>query len=170
MIEFSDYECPFCRSFTSNTFPRIEQQYIKTGKLKYYTFSFPLKGHANAALAARAALCANDRGKFWEMHERLLFRQDGDNLTRDGLIRKARDLRLDDAGFQECLDMGGHSDEVARDSATGEGVGVLGIPCFLLGFTDPESNNVQVARLVDGARPFEQFKEVIDELLSSRTP
>jgi protein-disulfide isomerase len=169
MIEFSDYQCPFCQSFASNTFPRIEQEYIQTGRLKYYSFNFPLNGHVNAEIAARAALCANDQGKFWEMHQSLFSRPNGQNLTRENLINMAEVLRIDRVGFQECLDMGEHSDEVARDSASGEKAGVQGIPCFLLGFTNPKDNRLQVIRVVSGARPFDQFKEVLDEMLSSRT-
>jgi protein-disulfide isomerase len=167
MVEFSDYQCPFCRNFESNTFPRIEREYIDAGKLKYYSLNFPLKGHQNAEIAARAALCANDQGKFWEMHDSLF---SGHSLTRDSLIKMSQELRMDDAGFQECLDMGGYTDEVQRDFTDGVKAGVHGIPCFFLGFTNPKDNKMQVLRLVSGARPFDQFKEVLDELLSSHTP
>jgi protein-disulfide isomerase len=167
MVEFSDYQCPFCRNFESNTFPRIEREYIDAGKLKYYSLNFPLKGHQSAEIAARAALCANDQGKFWEMHDSLF---SGHSLTRDSLVKMSQELRMDDAGFQECLDMKGHWEEVAQDSASGEKAGVHGIPCFFLGITNPKDNKVQVLRLVSGAKPFDQFKEVLDELLSSQTP
>jgi protein-disulfide isomerase len=167
MVEFSDYQCPFCRSFESNTFPRIEREYIDAGKLKYYSLNFPLKGHQNAEIAARAVLCANDQGKFWEMHDSLF---SGHSLTRDSLVKMSQELRMDDAGFQECLDMNGHWEEVAQDSASGEKAGVHGIPCFFLGITNPKDNKMQVLRLVSGAKPFDQFKEVLDELLSSQTP
>jgi protein-disulfide isomerase len=167
MIEFSDYECPFCHKFVSETLPRIEEEYIQAGKLKYYAFNFPLKSHPNAAIAARAVLCAKDSGRYWELRERLFSLKGAGNLSRESLLAMAKEAGVDEREFQECLDMGGYADEIQRDISDGEKAGVRGIPCFLVGFTDRGDSKVHILRLVSGARSYSQIKKVLDDLAAS---
>jgi protein-disulfide isomerase len=167
VVEFFDYECPYCRRFAHDEFPKIQDQYINSGKIKYYFFNYPLPSHHSALAAARGVLCANDGGKFWEMHERLFTGQGTQDLAVENLVKLARELKLDETGFRGCLNAGQHADEVERDVSYGRKAGLRGIPCFLFGVTDPEDEHLEVLRIVNGSRPFGQFKEILDDMLSS---
>ena len=102
LIEFSDYQCPFCARFVRETLPEIEKDYIKTGKLKYVFRDFPItSAHKDAFKAALAAGCALDQGKFWEMHDRLFENQTA--FTAHNLTQSAEAIGLNKEKFQQCL-------------------------------------------------------------------
>ncbi|MEK6853393.1 MAG: thioredoxin domain-containing protein [Nanoarchaeota archaeon] len=149
IIEWSDFECPFCARFYRDTLPLIEEEYIKTGKVKLVFRDFPLSFHQNAQKAAEAAECAGEQGKFWEMHD-LLFEQGVEGGTA-GFKQYAKQLGLNTAKFNECLDSGAMASEVRKDTADGAAAGIQGTPGFLIN-----------GKLVSGAQPFSSFKQVID--------
>lgn len=153
IVEWSDFECPFCARFYEQTLPSIEEEYIKTGKVKLVYRDFPLSFHTNAQKAAEAAECAGEQGKYWEMHD-MLFAQ-GVQGGVAGFKQYAKDLGLNTAKFDSCLDSGAMAGEVQKDMADGAAVGIQGTPGFIVN-----------GKLVSGAQPFAVFKQVIDAELN----
>jgi protein-disulfide isomerase len=152
IVEFSDFECPFCGRYFEQTYPKIVQNYIETGKVKYIFRDFPLSFHANAQKAAEAAECAGEQGKYFEMHDLLFANQD--SLNVESYKQYAEDLGLDTEQFNTCLDSGEMADEVAADFTYGQQVGVTGTPAFFIN-----------GKMISGAQPYEAFEQVIEEAL-----
>jgi protein-disulfide isomerase len=152
IIEWSDYECPFCERFASQTLPAITEQYIETGKVKLVFKDFPLSFHANAQKAAEAAECAGEQDKYYDMHD-LLFSK-GVSGGVDAFKAYAAELELDTEKFNDCLDTGKMADEVAEDMQEGVSAGITGTPGFIV-------NGQQIK----GAQPFQVFQQVIESFL-----
>ena len=146
IVEFSDFQCPFC-SRAIGTVDQVMEQYA--GKVRLVFRQFPLDFHDKAPKAAQAALCANEGGKFWEMHD-AMFKDQG-KLDPDALKATAVSLGLDATRFGECLDSGKMKKAVDEDIEAGKKVGVNGTPAFFVNGT-----------MLSGAQPLEAFKEVID--------
>ncbi len=163
IIEFSDYQCPFCSRFARNTFPEIARKYIDTGKVRYVFRDFPLDFHKQAPKAAEAANCAGDKGKYWEMHDKLFDSQSA--LSLENLRQYAVDIGLDADSFNTCIDSGKHAEEIAKDMEDGKKAMVSGTPSFVIGKTQSGKKDVTGKKLV-GARPFASFEQVIDQLLA----
>lgn len=163
IIEFSDYQCPFCERFFDETLPQLKQQY--EGQVKFVYRDFPLRSiHPWAQKAAEAAECADDQGKFWPYHDLIFQNQDALNSTlqsqgltgvQDSLKTFAADLSLDTATFDDCLDSGKYTSEVDKDLQDGQAAGVTGTPGFFI-------NGVSIR----GAQPFGVFQQVIDAALT----
>lgn len=153
IVEFSDYECPFCARFYSETFSKIEENYINTGKVKFVYRDFPLSFHANAQKAAEAAECAGDQGKYYEMHD-LLFEK-GVSGGVDAFKSYAIEIGLDSSEFDSCLDSGKFESEVQKDFEDGRALGVQGTPAFIIN-----------GQAISGAQPYEVFKQIIDSELN----
>lgn len=150
IIEFADFQCPFCARFYSQTLPQIEENYIKTGKVKLIYRDFPLSNiHKDAQKAAEAAECADDQDKFWEMHDKI-FENQG-SLSVENFKKWAEDLGLDTEEFDDCLDSGKHASEVQNDLRDGSSYGVRGTPAFFV-------NGI----LVSGAQPYSVFQQAIE--------
>ncbi|MEA2693125.1 MAG: hypothetical protein QOJ16_2512 [Acidobacteriota bacterium] len=150
IVEFSDFQCPFC----SRLLPTLDQVKKKYGdKVKIVFRQYPLPMHQNAPKAAEASLCANDQGKFWEMHDAMFADQQG--LAVDGLKAKATKIAgLKADQFNSCLDSGKHAEEVKKDIAAGSAAGVNGTPAMFVN-----------GRFINGAVPFEDVSKVIEEEL-----
>src|SRR3989338_2201069 len=154
IVEWGDYECPFCGRFFSQTLPLIKTNYIDTGKVKLVYMDFPLSFHPNAQKAAEAAECAGDQGKYWQMHDKLFgYGVQGGIST---FKQYAQQLGLNTASFNSCLDNGEKSSEVLDDFQDGQLAGVQGTPAFYV-------NGVEVS----GAQPFSVFQQIIDEQLET---
>lgn len=152
IVEFSEFECPFCARVN----PTLDQVRATYGdKVRIVFRHLPLPMHANAFKASEASLCADEQGKFWEMHDAMF--ADQRNLGLDALKAKAAGLGLDSARFDECLDSGRHAARVQADLTEGQQVGATGTPTFFIN-----------GRLLSGAQPFEAFKELIDDELARR--
>jgi len=151
IVEFSDYECPFCKRAET-----VVDQVMSTygDKIKVVFRDFPLPFHANARPAAEAANCAAAQGKFWEYHAKLFANQAA--LTPDKLNAYAGEIGLDGAKFSECLAQKPHAAAIDKDIEDGQKVGVSGTPAFFIN-----------GRMLSGAQPFEKFKELIDEELAA---
>ncbi len=149
MIEFSDFECPFCGRWFQQTFPAIDEKYIKTGKVKLVYRDFPLNFHTQAQKAAEASECADEQGKFWPMHDKLF--NEGVQGGVEGFKKYAKDIGLDTGKFNKCLDSGQMAAEIRKDLADGGRYGVSGTPGFFI-------NGVKVV----GAQPFQVFEQVIE--------
>lgn len=155
IYEYSDYECPFCARFYTNTLPALEKEYIETGKVKIVFKDFPLSFHAKAQKAHEAAEVARALGgdeAYWMMHDKIFENQNA--ISVSDLKRYARDLGLDGDKFDSLLDSGKFYEEVQADFREGQAAGVTGTPSFVI---DGE--------LLVGAQPIEAFREVIDSKL-----
>jgi protein-disulfide isomerase len=152
IVEFSDFQCPFC-SRVEPTVDRVMEDY--KGKVRLFFRDFPLPFHEKAPKAHEAALCANDQGKYWEMHKKLFANQQA--LDVEQLKGYAKDLQLDGAKFDKCLDSGSKAATVEAHKKAGEEAGVTGTPAFFIN-----------GRMISGAQPYEQFKELIDAELAQR--
>lgn len=166
IIEFSDYQCPFCGRFYKTILPDIEKEYITTGKVRYVFRDFPLEFHKQAPKASEAANCAGDQGKYWEMHDKLFENQN--NLMVDKLKQYATEIGVDSNSFNACLDSGKYASEIEADVADGTKAGVSGTPSFFIGKSQGKSKEITGKKVV-GARPFPSFKQVIDQLLAEQS-
>jgi protein-disulfide isomerase len=156
MVEYTDFQCPFCRRHNMETFPTLLEQYINAGIVRYVFKDFPLIDiHPQAAEAAEAARCANDQGAFLEMHDLLFERQEewSGRTPTEIFIGFADDLGLDGAVFEECLTGGRHSEAVDADLQEGIGFGVNATPTFFL-------NGYPIS----GAQPLTTFEQGIAQL------
>jgi protein-disulfide isomerase len=149
IISFSDYECPFCKR-AEETVHQVLAAY--PDKIRFVHRDFPLDFHANARPAAQAARCAEEQGKYWEMHEKLFTTED---LSGPGLKALAKGIVADPAKFDTCLDSGKFAEAIDKDVAAGASVGVTGTPAFFVN-----------GRVLTGAQPFEEFKKIIDAELA----
>lgn len=159
IIEFSDFQCPFCRSFWKETLPLLKSNYIDTGKVRFVYRDFPLSFHPSSHLAAEAGECADEQGKFWKMHDQIFHQQDQQGqgtiqFSKADLIKAAGQIGLETAKFNQCLDSGKYKTEVDKDLADGSTAGVSGTPAFFIN-----------GRLLIGAQPFSAFQEVINREL-----
>lgn len=168
LIEFSDYECPFCKKYFTDTYPQIKKDYIDTGKVKMVFRDLPLGFHQNAPKQAEAAECARKQGGdtvYFKYHDQIFTKttSGGTGLALDQLPVIAKELGLNVNKFQKCLDSGEFKNEVEKDLSDAGKVGASGTPTFLIGKStgNGEIDGVKVV----GAQPYSAFKTIIDELL-----
>jgi protein-disulfide isomerase len=163
IVEFSDYQCPFCQRFFATTLPAIKKDYIDVGKVRYVFRDYPLDQlHPLARKAAEAAHCAGEQGKYWEMHD-ALFRNPA-TLAPPQLADHARSIGLDGPAFAECLASGRHAARVERGLADGAAAGVRGTPAFVIGKT--KASDVVEGTPIRGAQPLDTFRRIIDQALA----
>lgn len=163
LVEISDYHCPFCRRHMQQTQPRIEQEYIATGKVRYIFVDYPIEQlHPDAFKAHEAANCAGDQGKYWEMHGKLFA---APTRAVDELVAQAQSLGLDAATFRSCLTGNKYGTPVRDSVARMQQLGIDSTPTFLLGLTPAPGQPLKVLKVVKGAQPFPQFQGAIDGLL-----
>ena len=162
LIEFSDYHCPFCRRFSIQTFPKIKSQYIDTGKVRYVFRDYPLDAiHPNARKAAEAAHCAQEQGKYWEMHDAIFEENDRGFPDLQDLGER---VGLDIASLSKCVQSGIYATEIDKDYQDGTLAGRTGTPGFFLG---PTRRGATInGTLISGAQPFSSFTKLFDELLA----
>ncbi len=155
MVEFSDFQCGYCQLFWQETLPKIEEQYIRAGKLRFVYRHMAIRGEASM-LAAQAASCAHDQGKFWQYHDTLFSQRSPLAFTSARLKGYAAELRLDEKTFAACLDSGKQAERVRAETILGRVLGANGTPAFLVN-----------GRLAIGAYPFETFQQALDGLLTA---
>ena len=164
LVEFSDYQCPYCARHSLKTMPRIKKDYVDTGKIRYVFKDMPLAFHKNAKKAAEAAHCAGEKGKYWEMHDLLFANQQ--KLSIDDLKGYAEELGLKKSSFEKCLDSGRYAEEVKSDLKAAKAAGIKGTPSFIIGRV--EKNGMVDGRILRGAQPYGAFKAAIDEILEDK--
>ena len=162
MVEFTDLQCPFCRQFVTTSFDDIKKNWIDTGKLRYLSRDFPLDFHAQARPAARAARCAGEQGKFWEM--RLGLMRNANVLSAEYITRTAGDLKLDSKAFAACTASSKYDAEIEADTAEGMRLGVGGTPTFIMGRTTATAVE---GPMVVGALPYALFDARLKQLLAA---
>jgi len=164
VVEFSDFQCPYCRNFFNETLPLIKKEYIDTGKVKFVYRDYPLSSHKGAFPAALASECAREQGKdeaFFAMHNKIFEGQNAlgqgtVNITDKSLISYAEELDLDMDQFNKCFEEEKYKDEIYKDLADGQEARISGTPGFII--------NGQV---VVGAQPFSTFKEIFENILTN---
>ncbi len=160
MVEFTDLQCPFCRQFALTSFDEIKKNWIDTGKLRYFSRDFPLDFHAQAMPAARAARCAGEQGKFWEM--RLGLMRNANLLTPAYITRTAADLKLEPKAFEACAASAKYDAEIQAETAEGTKLGVSGTPTFVMGKTTATAVE---GPIMIGALPYAMFDAKLKSLL-----
>jgi protein-disulfide isomerase len=169
IIEFSDYQCPFCARHAQQTMSQIEREFIDTGKVRYAVRNLPLESiHPDAFKAAEAAECAGAQGKFWEMHKLLFVNQRALGVAE--LPRHADTLGLDAAEFRKCLGSGEYAAKVRKDVEDAHNAGLTGTPAFFVGVIRGSEPTVRVVRKISGAQPFSAFKATLDAMLAAPAP
>lgn len=160
IVEFSDFQCPFCARFYTQTLPQIKKEYLDTGKAKLVFKDFPLNNiHPEAQKAAGATRCVREQKQdsgYWKMHDKLFENQQ--SLSLENYKKWAREIGADGDKFDKCLDENKYADEVNDDLVYGESLGVQGTPGFFI-------NGIRV----EGAQPFSVFKQIIDSQLNTNS-
>lgn len=157
IVEFGDYQCPFCGRFFKEVEPSIIKDYVDNGKVKFVYKNLAFLGKESTD-AANAALCAKEQSKFWEYHDKLYNSQNGENqgaFSTDNLKKIATDLGLNTAKFNSCLDSQKYNSQVQADVAEANRNGFQSTPSTAIGTTP-----------VIGAQPYSQFKTIIDQELT----
>jgi protein-disulfide isomerase len=163
VVEFTDYQCPYCLRFVRETFPKLKEQFIDTGKVRWVVRDMPLGFHQNARKAAQAAHCAGEQDRFWEMRG-VLF-ANARQLEEANLPKYAREVGLDAAAFASCLASERHLAGIDRSSQDAGGVQITGTPTFVIG--KAASDWVEGKRVV-GARDYKVFEAPILEVLEEK--
>lgn len=170
LIEFSDFECPFCKRSFDEMLPQLKNEYVGTGKVKFVYRDFPLSFHDPLATQeALAATCAREQGGdevFFKYHDEIFKRtqSNGNGMPKSELYNIASDIGLDDSAFRNCLDSEKYKGEVSQDIIDGTNAGVTGTPGWFVGKTT--SNGIIDGQLIIGAQPFSVFVPVIERLLN----
>jgi len=161
LVEFIDFQCPYCKQAYEHAWPELNRKYVQTGKLRIISRSLALWFHPNAEAAAQAACCAQQQRQFWPMRDWLF----ANNTTN--FLRAARDLNLDPVVFTQCLNSKSNSAQLARDKQDAQTAGITATPSFVIG--RPVAGKVTGPLLV-GARPLADFDAEIAYILDSPTP
>ena len=161
MVEFTDLQCPYCRQFALTAFDEIKKNWIDTGKLRFISRDFPIESiHAQALPAARAARCAGEQGKFWEM--RLALVRNANVLSTEFIRKTAAELKLDATAFSGCMATTKYDADIQAELQEGTKLGIEGTPTFVIGRTTPAGIE---GPMIVGALPYSQFDLKLKELL-----
>jgi protein-disulfide isomerase len=166
IVEFSDYQCPYCARHTRDTYPKLEKDFIATGKVRYAMLDLPLRNHPFAFKAAEAATCAAGEGRFWEMHHLLFENQQA--LQPETLPTYAERIGIDRGEFEACLQEG-RQESVNADLAQATKAGISATPTFLIGWLR-DGDRLKPAEVIRGAQPYESFERVLTQLLEQGPP
>jgi len=153
IVEFSDFQCPFCGRFAAETEPQINSEYVATGRARFGYVHFAFLGQ-ESIWAGEASECANEQNAFWEYHDYLFTHQNGENqgaFTKENLKTFAAALKLDTEAFNTCLDSGKHVATVQNDTQFGQALGARSTPSFLVN-----------GRALVGAQPFSAFQQIVE--------
>jgi protein-disulfide isomerase len=161
VVEFTDYQCPYCRRFQAETWPRFKRDWIDTGKVRFIVRDLPLDIHSAARPAAEAAHCAGEQGQFWRMHDLLLGMQA--DLSVKGIDGYARTAGLDLNRFHACLAAHKYSADIARNIAEANRLDLDGTPSFIIGRT---ADGVLTGQRVAGVMPYADFNAGLSALLA----
>jgi protein-disulfide isomerase len=169
VIEFSDYQCPFCARHFRETYPQLDREYVATRRVRYVFHDMPIQSlHPAALAAAEAARCAGDQGKYWLMHDALFEHQS--TAQRDSVLVLARGIAgLDVAVFQNCTAARRHAKQVRASIALANSLGLEGTPTFLIAVPDAATGKLRVVSAIYGALQFAAFQRVLDPLIAAAT-
>jgi protein-disulfide isomerase len=169
LVEFADFECPFCGRHARSVGPMIRKAFVDTALVRHVFMNLPLAIHPHAQAASEASFCALRQGKFWEMYESLF--EDQKSLKLEDLIARAATLGLEQDQFDQCLTSGESKAVVERQKSLARELEVRATPAFFIGSVQPDGSVVFHKRL-NGALPFSEFRsalmDAIPEHLKSR--
>jgi len=160
VVEFTDYQCPYCLRFTKTTFPSLKRDYIDTGKVRWVALNLPLPFHKDARKAAQSAHCAGEQGKFWEMREELF--KNPKTIGEEHLPEHAASVGVDVEAFQACMASDRHLADIDQDARDAGAVRLTGTPSFIIGKTASDKITGDV---VVGAQPLNVFNAAIRKVL-----
>ncbi len=163
LVEFTDYQCPYCRQFHISTYEQLKKNYVDTGKLRYVSWDLPLDFHKFAFAAASAARCAGAQGKFWDLRHVMIVNDQA--LEADAVRTYARDLGLDMPRFEACVAGETYGSEIRQEISDARAIGVSATPSFVLGRTSKQGTE---GILIVGAPSYAEFQAQIDELLGAK--
>ena len=165
IVEFADYQCPYCVAYANNMLPQIISDYVKTGKVRYFFKDLPIEIlHPDAFKAAEAARCAGEQDKYWEMHNRLF--KSVQALGVNEMPGHARMLGLDVPDFKQCLDSGRYASQIRKDIQDSKKYGVQGTPTFFIGPLDTPQARMKPFKKIEGTQLYVAFQQALDPLLS----
>jgi protein-disulfide isomerase len=162
LLVFSDFECPFCARFQTETMPNIVAQYVDKGLAKIGFRHLPLPIHSRAERAAAAAECASQQGRFWEMHDALF--SNPLKLEESDLFHRAVSLQLDGERFEQCMSRP-PLDRIKQDAAIAQAIGLTGTPAFVVGTI--RNDSLQATGVLIGALPAKEFETVLTQALNA---
>lgn len=163
IVEFSDFECPYCGEFSRKTLPTLKSRYVQPGAVQLAFANFPLPNHRNAVSAAATAECAGRHGRFWSMHDKLF--SSPSRLDAASLSAHIAALGLDSAGMDACRRSEGVS-RVHRDVELARAFRVSATPTFFIGRRNSRTNALSVTRVLVGAKPIADFDEALASVLN----
>jgi protein-disulfide isomerase len=163
IVEFTDYQCPFCQRFHTTSFPDLKKNYIDTGKVRFYSRDLPLDFHPNAMRAAQAARCANEQGQFWKLRD--VMGANPNKLDMDSLLADAADLKMDVSAFRACVESEKYKNAVQTDVMEALKIGASGTPTFVIGKSTSDGVD---GELMVGAQPYSLFDQKLKELGSAK--
>lgn len=164
IIEFSDFQCPYCKRYIDQTFPLISKNYIEKGSVKYLIRDYPLSFHPKAQGAAIAGMCAQQQDSYWSFRK-ILFNNMG-KLDESYYLQVSQELGLDKPLFEECLKDASHLEKITADVALGKALGVTGTPSFIIGKIE---NNVLIEpQLIIGAQNYRSFSLILNDLIAPK--
>jgi protein-disulfide isomerase len=166
MVIYSDFQCPYCATFTRETWPAIKKDFVDTGRLLVVFRHLPLPMHPEATGAAIAATCASQQGKFWELHDRLFQNQGQLSAATERAL--ASEAGVDLATFDACVQQQPGAAGIARDVASAQALGLNSTPTFLIGRLQAD-RTVKVSRIVLGAQPADRFRAALDDAAANRS-
>jgi protein-disulfide isomerase len=161
IVEFTDYQCPFCRKYHTETFPQLKKNYIDTGKVRFASRDLPLSIHPHAQKAAEAARCAGEQNKFWELRDTMI--ANAADLSPDAIIKYAQTNALDIPSFKACTEADKYKADIQKDAADAGTLGISGTPSFVIGKT--ATDTMEGDRVV-GALPVSAFENEIQKFLA----
>jgi protein-disulfide isomerase len=165
IVEFGDYECPYCGMHAKQVLPQILTNYVKTGKVRYFYKDAPVEVlHPQSLKAAQAAVCSGQQGKYWEMHDRLFGNQKALSVT--DLLASAAALDLDKQAFDKCVSDEQEVLQIRNSLKEGLKLGLRGTPTFFIALPDSDKSVTNI-RMLSGFQPYSRFEQVLDELLSN---
>jgi protein-disulfide isomerase len=163
IVEFTDYQCPFCQRFHTTSFAELKKNYIDTGKVRFYSRDLPLDFHPNAMRAAEAARCASDQGQFWQLRD--VMEANPDKLDMNSLMADAADLKMNLDTFRACVESEKYKNAVQTDVMEAMKIGANGTPTFVIGKSTSDGVD---GELVVGAQPYPMFDQKLKELGSAK--
>jgi protein-disulfide isomerase len=163
LIEFSDFQCPFCGRHAKDTYPLLQKNLVDSGQLKYVFRNFPIEhAHPEALKAAEAAECGREQGRFWEMHDLIFANQQA--IAVSDLFSHAQSLGIDQSQFRACLDGNKMTARVRQELAEARRLGVTATPTFFLGEIG-KNGTVRVTKKIVGSHPLEVFQTAFQSIL-----
>ena len=162
VMEFADFQCPYCKHFHTESFAELKKNYIDTGKVRFISRDLPLEFHSNAMNAALAARCAGEQNKYWELRDSLI--TNSKDLARESIAKYAQQTGLDMTGFTACLDGQKYKSQIEKDRDEANQLGFSGTPSFVIGKMN--KGTLDGVKIV-GALPYATFDAKIHELLAA---